>query len=83
MVPLWQKSTRSLYDDILANVTAAEAKGGKPLEEARHLLREELVRKDGSWGVHNPKYTQKLLERARESLRAPPPKAPVPAEGAR
>ena len=80
MVPLWQKSTRSLYDDILANVTAAEAKGGKPLEEARHLL--ELVRKDGSWGVHNPKYTQKLLERARESLRAPP-KAPVPAEGAR
>ena len=25
----------------------------------------ELVEADGSWGVHNPKYTESLIEKAR------------------
>ena len=34
--------------------------------EAQFLL--ELVRQDGSWGVHNPKYTQKLLDDAQQKI---------------
>ena len=47
------------------------------LTEARHLL--ETVRLDGSWGVHNPRYTEQLILRAKgkvleaEKLVAPTP----------
>jgi hypothetical protein len=34
--------------------------------EARQLL--ALVKMDGSWGVHNPPYTQKLVEQAKDKL---------------
>ena len=71
MIPLWQQATRGLYDRLAADLKAAEAKGSMPaevLEETRRLL--DLVRVDGSWGVHNPRYTQQLLERARERLGA-------------
>lgn len=70
MIPLWQKATHKLYDQSMADLLAAEA-GSPPadkdlLEEARKLL--VLVKTDGSWGVHNPRYTQYLLQQAREKL---------------
>lgn len=45
-----------------------------------------LVRLDGNWGVHNPPYTQKLIEQARDmileatgaALAPPGPPVPVP-----
>lgn len=70
MVPMWQRSTREMYDSVLALMPADPPVNGsesaKLIEEARQLL--ELVRVDGSWGVHNPKYTQSLLEQAREKI---------------
>jgi hypothetical protein len=69
MIPLWQKSTHSLYDQLSAEVAAGEAAGADKdlLEECRRLL--EMIRVDGSWGVHSPRYTQQLLEGARTKLR--------------
>ena len=70
MVPMWQRSTREMYDSVLALMPADPPMNGSEsaslIEEARQLL--ELVRVDGSWGVHNPKYTQSLLEQAREKI---------------
>jgi len=69
-VPLWQKATHQLYDGVTAMMPPID----RPLDkrqrqlvaEARSTL--ELVRLDGSWGVHNPRYTQKLLEEAQRKL---------------
>jgi nitrate/TMAO reductase-like tetraheme cytochrome c subunit len=73
MVPLWQEATRKLHqqasDDLAAvEKTATGEQAREHVEQARGLLM--LVRVDGSWGVHNPKYTQRLLEQAREKLAA-------------
>ncbi len=73
MIPLWQESTRKLYKEASDELADTEKSvTGQPalalVEEARGLLK--LVRVDGSWGVHNPKYTQRLLELAREKLTA-------------
>ena len=38
----------------------------KLVANAKELL--DLVRVDGSWGVHNPRYTQRLLEQAQKDL---------------
>jgi nitrate/TMAO reductase-like tetraheme cytochrome c subunit len=73
MIPLWQNSTRGLHEQVVREIEKA---AGAPLEppalalvdEAKSLA--ELVRMDGSWGVHNPRYTQQLLEQAREKVRA-------------
>jgi nitrate/TMAO reductase-like tetraheme cytochrome c subunit len=68
MIPLWQKGTRALFDQLTADVAAAQAAGAdeKLLAPAREVL--QLIRVDGSWGVHNPRYTQQLLEEARAAL---------------
>jgi nitrate/TMAO reductase-like tetraheme cytochrome c subunit len=71
MIPLWQKNTRSLYESVSRMLPdpakpAASAQAGRLIAEARQLL--ALVRQDGSWGVHNPPYTQKLLELARTKI---------------
>jgi hypothetical protein len=54
------------------------------VSEARQLI--DVVRLDGSWGVHNPRYTQELLNQARAKLieaRKPAAKAaPAPAAAA-
>lgn len=71
MIPLWQKTTRSLYDRLEADLNSAQAEpnaDADTLESTRKLLR--LIRVDGSWGVHNPRYTQQLLEQARDKLAA-------------
>jgi hypothetical protein len=69
MIPLWQKNTRELYDSVLKMAPVSHAPSPKAQQlvaDARRLL--EIVRMDGSWGVHNPRYTQKLLEQARTKL---------------
>lgn len=77
LVPNWQKSTHAMYDLIEA-LLPSDAKpwnngppapgsdAAKLLDEAKRLL--DLVRVDGSWGVHNPRYTEQLLEQAREKI---------------
>lgn len=69
MIPLWQRTTREQHAKISAALEAAESAGGADaaaLREAKGLL--NLIRADGSWGVHNPKYTQKLLDDARAKV---------------
>ncbi len=73
MVPLWQRTTHSLYDQLSTDLKAAEKDITSPegiamLQEAKKL--HDLVRVDGSWGVHNPRYTQQVLEQARNKLAA-------------
>jgi len=72
MIPLWQSTTHSLYDQVDAALKEIESDTSpqttRLVEETRRLL--DTVRLDGSWGVHNPRYTQRLLEEAREKVRA-------------
>lgn len=73
MIPLWQNAARGLYERALAELEALDAellddRALGRLAEARSLL--DTVRMDGSWGVHNPRYTQQLLERARDAIAA-------------
>jgi nitrate/TMAO reductase-like tetraheme cytochrome c subunit len=71
MIPLWQKNTRTLYENVERMLSDAAKPPASPraqqlIAEARQLL--TLVRLDGSWGVHNPPYTQKLIEQARDKI---------------
>jgi len=71
MVPLWQTATKDLYARAEAAVAerragTLNAKGERLVSEAEGLM--NLVKVDGSWGVHNPEYTQGLLERALKKL---------------
>lgn len=67
MIPLWQSSTKKLYERAVSrlesiNRASLSEADRETLRRAEDLL--EMVRLDGSWGVHNPQYTQELLERA-------------------
>jgi nitrate/TMAO reductase-like tetraheme cytochrome c subunit len=71
MVPMWQRNTHELYDGVMALMPtdANSWADGNPqamtlVSDAQRLL--DLVRVDGSWGVHNPRYTQKIIEQARQ-----------------
>lgn len=82
MIPLWQKNTHELYDSVALLLPPAERSAlceadHRNVAEARQLL--DLVRLDGSWGVHNPKYTEALLHDARQKLNAvvTPPRQPA------
>ena len=71
MIPLWQKNTRTLYENVErmlpdASEPLPSPHAGQLVRDARHLL--TLVRLDGRWGVHNPPYTQKLIEQARDKI---------------
>jgi nitrate/TMAO reductase-like tetraheme cytochrome c subunit len=69
MIPLWQKNTHALYDSVVADVPSTQPSDERSRElvaEARRLI--DVVRLDGSWGVHNPRYTQDLLGQARAKL---------------
>lgn len=74
MIPLWQGSTHELFDQVVRELEAARAAGidAAIAADVQRLL--DLVRADGSWGVHNPRYTQQLLEQARAKL-TPTPEA--------
>jgi len=73
MIPLWQRTTHGLYEQVEKDLKALRDAGpgadaAPLLAEAQQIL--NAVRADGSWGVHNPRYTQKLLEQARARLAA-------------
>lgn len=88
MIPLWQKTTRKMYDQIAAELSPV-LEQDLPVTDTEQLRLTqsylELIRVDGSWGVHNPRYTQQLLLDARESFAramgkpVPPRPAPDPA----
>jgi hypothetical protein len=70
-VPFWQQKIKTLYAQVEKKVKEAEALAtaqqgagpvqelGRRVEQARSIL--DSVRYDGSWGVHNFKYTEALL----------------------
>lgn len=73
MIPLWQNAARALYERVDGEYRAldprvAEGQARVLLDEAKSLI--QLVELDGSWGVHNPRYTQQLLEQARAKIAA-------------
>jgi nitrate/TMAO reductase-like tetraheme cytochrome c subunit len=71
-IPLWQRTTRDLYKEVQDLFPSAERRATANAEAAALLVEAEqfleLVRLDGSWGVHNPRYTQRLLEDARSKV---------------
>jgi hypothetical protein len=70
-VPFWQEKIKTLYGQVDKRVSEAEARAavqrdagwGQDLRQrvgqARAIL--DSIRHDGSWGVHNFKYTEALL----------------------
>jgi len=69
MIPLWQKNTHTLYDSVTQMMPKAapiDDRERELVQQAQRLI--DLVRLDGSWGVHNPRYTQELLNQARAKL---------------
>jgi hypothetical protein len=69
MIPLWQKNTHTLYDSVvqmMPKVAPIDDRERELVQQAQRLI--DLVRLDGSWGVHNPRYTQELLNQARAKL---------------
>ena len=85
MIPLWQQAARGLFDKTSGELAVAEktvqgSEAVQLLEQAKGLL--DLVEMDGSWGVHNPRYTQSLLERARGMVTAARAQGAAPDGGA-
>jgi len=74
-VPSWQKQTKQLFDKVSTQVERYEQKIANTTEksqaermterakQARLIL--EAVVNDGSWGVHNLKYTERMLLKAK------------------
>ena len=77
-VPFWQGRIKARYQQVKTRLDSLEAlaqargseEAGKTLrdkaEQARLIL--ESVAADGSWGVHNFKYTEAMLARAEEII---------------
>ncbi len=73
MIETWQTSTHEMHktvERILESIEFTEEELDEEtvalMADARRLLK--LVRLDGSWGVHNPKFTQRLIEQARAKV---------------
>ena len=82
MIPLWQNATRKLFEQVQVDLAALSRSSpdSPAIAEVRAILDE--ISHDGSWGVHNPRRTQQMLEDARARLAAPAPAgeaAPEPA----
>jgi hypothetical protein len=69
MIPFWQGATRTMYASLSAEL-AASARAGVQDTPALATAREMLSRisQDGSWGVHNPGETWRLLGKVRECI---------------
>ncbi|MBC8378144.1 MAG: NapC/NirT family cytochrome c [Planctomycetes bacterium] len=76
-IPFWQSNIKELYGQILKQADALESRisllsdkdksvYADKINQARAIL--ESVKADGSWGVHNLKYTESLLLKAKERL---------------
>lgn len=74
MIPEWQGATRKMHAELTreikayVNNTAMNDETAGIVEHSQRLL--DLIRLDGSWGVHNPKYTQQLLNDVSADIRA-------------
>ena len=74
-IPFWQNQTRQLYEKINSRIDRLEERAvletnvelagtmADKSKKARTIL--EAVASDGSWGVHNLKYTEMLLHEAK------------------
>lgn len=82
MIPLWQDATHRLFDEVQKRYDEVKRRNGvtqegaAQIDTAAGLL--NLVKFDGSWGVHNPQYTKRILEMAREAIEKST--QPVPSE---
>jgi hypothetical protein len=76
-VPFWQTSIKELYEQVVKQSDILEQKiklldeeskkaSTDKIDRARSIL--ESVKADGSWGVHNLKYTESLLLDAKKVL---------------
>jgi hypothetical protein len=77
-IPFWQKRIRTVYSQVEQKVKALESRlkiESNPqvvkelkekVQQARTIL--ESVSSDGSWGVHNFKYTESMLRNAEQIL---------------
>lgn len=69
-VPFWQGTVKGLYEQVERKVkeaealvaTGADAEHAQSVQQARSIL--DSIRAEGSWGVHNFKYTETLLLKA-------------------
>jgi hypothetical protein len=73
-IPFWQNQIKSLYESVNRKVELLETRANLETDEllhgkvtqARAIL--DSVLSDGSWGVHNFKYTESMLLRANEII---------------
>ncbi len=75
-IPLWQRNIKELYEKVSCKVDKLQERAQLETDEqlaqefqdkvkqARSIL--ESVASDGSWGVHNLKYTEAILLKAKE-----------------
>jgi hypothetical protein len=77
-VPFWQKKIKAKYEEVKLKIDNLEAQGRIAAnEDAEQARRNRIaqaktilqsVAADGSWGVHNFKYTEAMLLRANELI---------------
>jgi hypothetical protein len=65
-IPFWQKKIKGLYKAVSLKLSAAGEPVPERLKRAAAIL--EAVEVDGSWGVHNLKYTETMLLEAERIL---------------
>ncbi len=74
-IPFWQKKIKAMHENVSRKLEKLKARAknttsgaasqlNKSIEQAQSIL--ESVSADGSWGVHNFKYTEAMLLRADE-----------------
>lgn len=78
LIPLWQNSTKGKYSSVAKSLNQVESmlgetKSSKKKDQAYNLYQKaknnlELVKGDGSWGVHNAGYAGALLDKAKQYL---------------
>ncbi len=80
-IPFWQGDIKKLYAQVLERTVGAEQKAAalkttdaqryaQTLAQVRSILKS--VEADGSWGVHNLKYTEDLLLKANQLIQSLP-----------
>ena len=69
------KYEEAIFDKFMQLDKKAAQKMRQKIADAKEIL--DAVESDGSWGVHNPRYTARLLDEARRKLTPPAPGAPT------
>jgi hypothetical protein len=74
-IPSWQSQIKKLYAQVSKDLDQIKGSGQvtsdeqlqNSIEQAEAIL--DAVESDGSWGVHNLKYTESMLVKARQIIR--------------